>query len=85
MNYIGIDLGSTASKVAILNQELKKNGLSAVISPTPRSLSKCCGISLLISSEEVEQVKVIAQRSKLNYLRIDFLERSFDNHRDQYC
>lgn len=68
-----------------LYQELKKNGLSAVISPTPRSLSKCCGISLLISSEEVEQVKVIAQRSKLNYLRIDFLERSFDNHRDQYC
>lgn len=68
-----------------LYQELKKNGLSALISPTPRSLSKCCGISLLISSEEVEQVKVIAQRSKLNYLRIDFLERSFDNHRDQYC
>ena len=31
-----------------LYQELKKQGTSAVISPTPRTVSKCCGISLMI-------------------------------------
>ncbi len=68
-----------------LYQELKKNGLSAVISPTPRSLSKCCGISLLILEEQIEQVKEVARCSQLSYLKIDFVERSFDNQRDQYC
>lgn len=68
-----------------LYQELKRNSLSAVISPTPRSLSKCCGISLLISGDQVEQVEEIARRCQLSYLKIDFVERTFDNQRDQYC
>ncbi|MBP7320810.1 MAG: DUF3343 domain-containing protein [Lachnospiraceae bacterium] len=68
-----------------LYQELKRNGLSAVISPTPRSLSKCCGISLLITEDQVEQVEEIARRCQLSYLKIDFVERTFDNQRDQYC
>ena len=31
-----------------LYNELKKLGVWAVIAPTPRSASKCCGISLII-------------------------------------
>lgn len=68
-----------------LYQELKKNKIAAVISPTPRSLSKCCGISLLITEKEVEVVKEIAQKGKLSYKKIDSLERSFENKRDRYC
>ena len=37
-----------------LYQELKKQGISAVISPTPRTVSKCCGISLMIEEKDVE-------------------------------
>ena len=31
-----------------LYRELKKLGVRAVIAPTPRSASKCCGVSLMV-------------------------------------
>ena len=31
-----------------LYKKLKEEGVGAVIAPTPRSASKCCGISLLV-------------------------------------
>ena len=34
-----------------LHRELKKLGVRAVIAPTPRVLSACCGISLLIQKK----------------------------------
>ena len=34
-----------------LYRELKKLGVRAVIAPTPRSASKCCGVSLMVVKE----------------------------------
>ncbi|MDU3828412.1 MAG: DUF3343 domain-containing protein, partial [Peptostreptococcus sp.] len=31
-----------------LHKVLRSKGLTATISPTPRSLSKCCGVSLIV-------------------------------------
>ena len=52
---------------------LKRNSVYAQISPTPRELSVCCGVSLLIHGEDVEQIKKIAETEHLNYLSIDGL------------
>ena len=38
-----------------LYRELKKLGVRAVIAPTPRSASKCCGVSLILKVAEVKK------------------------------
>jgi hypothetical protein len=63
---------------------LKKKSIYAQISPTPRELSVCCGVSLLIHGEDVEQIKKIAETEHLNYLSIDGLNNTFDNTRHKY-
>jgi hypothetical protein len=63
---------------------LKKSSIYAQISPTPRELSVCCGVSLLIHGEDVNQIKEIAEADHLNYLSIDGLNNTFDNTRHKY-
>jgi hypothetical protein len=63
---------------------LKKRSIYAQISPTPRELSVCCGVSLLIHGEDVNQIKEIAEADHLNYLSIDGLNNTFDNTRHKY-
>ena len=63
---------------------LKKRSIYAQISPTPRELSVCCGVSLLIHGEDVEQIKEIAEAEHLNYLSIDGLNNTLDNTRHKY-
>lgn len=63
---------------------LKGESLYAQISPTPRELSVCCGVSLLVKGEDVEKIKGIAEDRKLNYISIDGLNNTFDNTRHKY-
>lgn len=63
---------------------LKKKSVYAQISPTPRELSVCCGVSLLVHGEDVEEIKRIADEDRLNYLSIDGLNNTFDNTRHKY-
>ena len=63
---------------------LKSKGIYAQISPTPRELSVCCGVSLLIRGEDVEKIKEISAEKGLNYLSIDGLNNTFDNTRHKY-
>ena len=63
---------------------LKKRSIYAQISPTPRELSVCCGVSLLIHGEDVEEIKAIAETESLNYLSINGLNNTFDNTRHKY-
>ena len=62
----------------------RKAGIYAQISPTPRELSVCCGVSLLIHGEDVENIKGIAEEKGLNYLSISGLNNTFDNTRHKY-
>lgn len=63
---------------------LKSGSLYAQISPTPRELSVCCGVSLLVKGEEVEQIRAIADERNLSYLSIEGLNNTFDNTRHKY-
>lgn len=56
-----------------LNSKLKENGLQSMISPTPRSLSKCCGISLIVEENDIE------------IITIESIERDINPNRDRYC
>ena len=63
---------------------LRKAGIYAQISPTPRELSVCCGVSLLIHGEDIERIKEIAAEKGLSYLSISGLNNTFDNTRHKY-
>lgn len=68
-----------------LQRELKKIGVRAVIAPTPRVASKCCGISLLIKSEDVESVRKCIEEQAIETLGIAEVERDINPNRDRYC
>ena len=62
----------------------QNQGMYAQISPTPRELSVCCGVSLLVKGEDVERIKEIAESERLAYLSISGLNNTFDNTRHKY-
>ena len=65
-------------------RSLKEKDIYAQISPTPRELSVCCGVSLLVHGEDVERIKEIAKEEGLAYLSISGLNNTFDNTRHKY-
>ena len=65
-------------------RSLKSKDMYAQISPTPRELSVCCGVSLLVKGEDVERIKEIAEEEGLSYLSISGLNNEFDNTRHKY-
>lgn len=68
-----------------LHRELKAEGVRAAIAPTPRSASKCCGISLLIEKDDIETVKRCIEEHGIEILDIVEIERDIDPNRDKYC
>ena len=68
-----------------LYQELKKLGVKAVIAPTPRSASKCCGISLIVQEEDLDQIQEGILEHEIEILKIVAIERDINANRDRYC
>lgn len=68
-----------------LYNELKKLGVWAVIAPTPRSASKCCGISLMLKEEDIETVQDCVSEHGIEILKIAAVEKDLNPHRDRYC
>lgn len=68
-----------------LYKELKKLGVGAVIAPTPRSASKCCGISLMINEEDIDTVNKCVSENGIEILKIAAVEKDLNPHRDRYC
>lgn len=68
-----------------LKKELNNNGIKSTISPTPRKLSKCCGISLMIDKEDIEKITKIAEDKNIEILEINWIEKDFNSSRDIYC
>ena len=68
-----------------LYQELKKLGVKAVIAPTPRSASKCCGISLIVQEEDLDQIQKCILEHEIEILKIVAIERDINANRDRYC
>lgn len=68
-----------------LYREMKENGLKCTIAPTPREASKCCGISLLVKKEDLDQIRQIVKEKKIEILQIAEIKKDIDPNRDRYC
>lgn len=68
-----------------LYRELKKLGVWAVIAPTPRSASKCCGVSLMIKEEDMDRIEDCIREKQIEILKIAAVEKDVNPYRDKYC
>ena len=68
-----------------LYREMKENGLKCTIAPTPREASKCCGISLLVKKEDLDQIRQIVKEKQIEILQIAEIKKDIDPNRDLYC
>ncbi len=68
-----------------LNSKLKEKGLSSMISPTPRSLSKCCGISLIVDENELDEVRKVVEENDIEIITIESIQKDVNPNRDRYC
>ena len=56
-------------------RELRKLGVRAAIAPTPRALSKCCGVSLLVQEEDLETIKECIKTNEVDIWGIEAIEK----------
>ncbi|MCI2058680.1 MAG: DUF3343 domain-containing protein [Oscillibacter sp.] len=68
-----------------LHGQLRMGGLGSVIAPTPRSVSVCCGVSLMISEEEIGAVRTFLSHHACVYRSVERVEQEFNPRRDAYC
>lgn len=57
-----------------LETVLKSNKVPYTITPAPRELSTCCGITLRISPEDENKVKGLIKENKITVDKIEKLE-----------
>jgi hypothetical protein len=69
----------------LLDRALRESGIRATIVPTPRALSKSCGMALRTNAEALEAVKSVIMEKKIEILDIASLPDDFDSGRDKYC
>ncbi|WBW96711.1 DUF3343 domain-containing protein [Oceanirhabdus sp. W0125-5] len=74
--YILFDSHTDGLKV---ESYLKKEGIKYTISPTPRQLSTCCGISIMYDIEDENRIKSIVQDNNLKVKGFYSLERTVKN------
>ena len=68
-----------------LYQYIRSHGANARICPVPRSVSACCGMSLLVLEEDIAAVRRCVEDSGISIAGIAELPRDIDPHRDRYC
>lgn len=68
-----------------LYHQLKDRGIRAIIAPTPRSLSKCCGISLLVEEQDLDEIRRFIEENEIEILDIAAIENTQNIYRDRYC
>ncbi|MCD8200237.1 MAG: DUF3343 domain-containing protein [Coriobacteriaceae bacterium] len=79
-------LVKSATDGMALFEFLKKQGCRTRIAPVPRGLTACCGMSLLVTPEDMAQVREhLDAPESPGYERIVEMENRIDPHRDRYC
>ena len=68
-----------------LYQYIRSHGAQARICPVPRSVSACCGMSLLVLEEDIAAVRRRVEDSGIAIAGIAELPRDIDPRRDRYC
>ena len=56
-----------------------------MIAPTPRSASKCCGVSLMVEKDDLDTIRETAVIKGIEILKVAEVEKDFNPHRDRYC
>lgn len=78
-------LFNNSNEAFAMHQEMTKNHLESRISPTPRQLSICCGVTLLVKYEEIPAIKELAEKKDLTYLGFQGLNNKFDGKRHKFA
>ena len=68
-----------------LHSQLDGAGIRSDISPTPRTISVCCGVALRIAEGDIDTVRAFLENNGCVYKDIQWTENAFDSHRDHYC
>ncbi len=68
-----------------LYQGLKEENIKTVISPAPRSVSTCCGMSLIFLKEDEERIRNYIALHHMEILDIVHIEQNFDINRHRFC
>ncbi len=68
-----------------LHGTLRQAGFSTAISPTPRQVSVCCGVSLMVPENEIERVRTYLADHSCVYKSVERVEQEFNARRDVYC
>ena len=69
----------------LLDGLLREAGLHGTIVPTPRVLSKSCGVALALITDEVDAVRALVEREGASILEIAGMERDVNPRRDRFC
>ncbi|MDR1977920.1 MAG: DUF3343 domain-containing protein [Synergistaceae bacterium] len=69
----------------LLDRLLGDAGIRATIVPTPRALSKSCGMALRVGEESLPAVRLVAEGNKIEILDIASLPDDINPGRDKYC
>lgn len=80
--YILFDSHEQAVK---LHGQLKEAGLETAIAPTPRQVSVCCGVSLLVRENEMKSVSAYLAEHSCVYRSVERIEQELNPRRDVYC
>ncbi len=68
-----------------LYRVLRSQGINARISPTPRSASICCGVSLLVLEKDIDRIKECVLEHNIEIKGIFQVEKDVNPNRDKYC
>lgn len=68
-----------------LYRELKKEEIASKIAPTPRSASKCCGVSLIVEKEDLQRIEEIVKLRQIVIEKMVEIEEDINPQRDKYC
>jgi hypothetical protein len=69
----------------LLDKALREAGIRATIVPTPRALSKSCGMALRTDGGALDAVRAVIAEKKIDILDIASLPDDIDPRRDKYC
>lgn len=68
-----------------LHSQLRTAGLTSAIAPTPRAITVCCGVALLIREEDIAAVRAYLDTHSCVYRSVESIEQTFNPRRDSYC
>lgn len=68
-----------------LHGKMREAGIKTAITPTPRAVSVCCGVALMVQEKEIDRVRAFLEPQPEAYQSIERIEQEFNAHRDVYC